>query len=46
MLGPVRLLARPKLWIPVGFAHGFLVLSESADFPYKTVDYYAPTAEG
>lgn len=30
------------LWIPPGFAHGFLVLSESADFLYKTTAYYAP----
>ena len=35
-----------QLWIPAGFAHGFLVLSESADFLYKTTDYYAPAAEG
>lgn len=34
-----------QLWVPVGFAHGFLVLSESADFLYKTTDYYAPTSE-
>ena len=34
-----------QLWIPPGFAHGFLVLSESADFLYKTTDYYAPAAE-
>ncbi len=34
-----------QLWIPAGFAHGFLVLSESADFLYKTTDYYAPAAE-
>lgn len=33
------------LWIPPGFAHGFLVLSESADFIYKTTDYYAPEHE-
>lgn len=33
------------LWIPEGFAHGFLVLSESADFLYKTTDYYAPAHE-
>lgn len=32
-------------WVPPGFAHGFLVLSESADFLYKTTDYYAPTQE-
>jgi len=31
-----------QLWIPVGFAHGFLVLSEAAEFLYKTTDYYAP----
>ena len=35
-----------QLWIPPGFAHGFLVLSESADFLYKTTDYYAPETEG
>jgi dTDP-4-dehydrorhamnose 3,5-epimerase len=35
-----------QMWIPPGFAHGFLVLSESADFLYKTTDYYAPTSEG
>ncbi|MBS0455339.1 MAG: dTDP-4-dehydrorhamnose 3,5-epimerase [Proteobacteria bacterium] len=34
-----------QLWLPEGFAHGFLVLSESADFLYKTSDYYAPTHE-
>jgi dTDP-4-dehydrorhamnose 3,5-epimerase len=33
------------LWIPPGFAHGFLVLSESAEFLYKTTDYYAPEFE-
>ena len=33
------------LWIPEGFAHGFMVLSESADFLYKTTDYYAPQYE-
>jgi len=33
------------LWIPPGFAHGFLVLSESADFLYKATDYYAPSDE-
>ncbi|MFP5410022.1 MAG: dTDP-4-dehydrorhamnose 3,5-epimerase [Gammaproteobacteria bacterium] len=32
-------------WIPPGFAHGFLVLSEFAEFLYKTTDYYAPDAE-
>lgn len=35
-----------QLWIPAGLAHGFLVLSESADFLYKTTDYYQPQAEG
>ena len=35
-----------QLWIPPGMAHGFLVTSESADFLYKTTDYYAPQAEG
>jgi len=34
-----------QLWIPPGFAHGFLVLSESADFLYKTTSYYAPQSE-
>lgn len=35
-----------QLWIPPGLAHGFLVTSESADFLYKTTDYYAPQSEG
>ncbi len=35
-----------QLWIPPGFAHAFLVLSDRADFLYKTTDYYAPQAEG
>ena len=34
-----------QLWVPPGFAHGFLVLSSSADFLYKTTDYYAPEHE-
>jgi dTDP-4-dehydrorhamnose 3,5-epimerase len=34
-----------QLWIPEGFAHGFLVISESADFLYKTTDYYSPEHE-
>jgi dTDP-4-dehydrorhamnose 3,5-epimerase len=34
-----------QLWVPPGFAHGFVVLSESADFLYKTTDYYAPQFE-
>ena len=33
------------LWIPPGFAHGFLTLSETAEFLYKTTDYYVPAAE-
>ena len=35
-----------QVWLPPGMAHGFLVTSESADFLYKTTDYYAPQAEG
>ncbi|MEO1180539.1 MAG: dTDP-4-dehydrorhamnose 3,5-epimerase [Cyanobacteria bacterium J06636_28] len=34
-----------QLWIPAGFAHGFLVLSDQAEFLYKTTDYYAPHGE-
>ena len=34
-----------QLWVPPGFAHGFLVLSESADLLYKTSDYYIPSLE-
>lgn len=34
-----------QLWIPEGFAHGFLVLSDSADFLYKTSNYYSPIHE-
>jgi len=34
-----------QLWVPAGFAHGFVVLSETADFLYKTTDYYAPAHE-
>lgn len=34
-----------QLWVPPGLAHGFLVLSESAEFLYKTTDYYAPAFE-
>ena len=33
------------LWVPAGFAHGFLVLSEQAEVQYKTTDYYAPEHE-
>ncbi len=34
-----------QFWVPPGFAHGFVVLSEIADFLYKTTDYYAPEYE-
>ena len=34
-----------QLWVPPGFAHGFVVLSEMAEFLYKTTDYYAPSFE-
>lgn len=34
-----------QLWVPEGFGHAFLVLSESTDFLYKTTDYYHPTSE-
>lgn len=34
-----------QLWVPPGFAHGFLVISERADFVYKTTDYYRPEYE-
>jgi len=34
-----------QMWVPEGFAHGFLVLSEFAEFLYKTTDYYAPAHE-
>jgi dTDP-4-dehydrorhamnose 3,5-epimerase len=36
---------RRMMWVPPGFAHGFLVLSERAEFLYKTTDYYAPQHE-
>jgi len=34
-----------QFWVPAGFAHGFLVMSDSADFLYKTTEYYAPAHE-
>lgn len=34
-----------QLWVPEGFGHGFVVISDSADFLYKTTDYYAPEFE-
>ncbi len=37
---------KKQLWVPEGFAHGFLVLSEIADFEYKCTDYYDPSDEG
>jgi dTDP-4-dehydrorhamnose 3,5-epimerase len=45
--GSARLSAQSKnmLWIPVGFAHGFCVLSEFAEVLYKTTDFYAPEHE-
>jgi len=36
---------RHQLWVPEGFAHGFVVLSDTAEFLYKTTDYYAPEYE-
>ena len=36
---------KQQFWVPAGFAHGFIVLSESAEFLYKTTDYYAPEYE-
>lgn len=36
---------RKQMWIPAGLAHGFLVVSETAEFLYKTTDYYAPELE-
>jgi dTDP-4-dehydrorhamnose 3,5-epimerase len=36
---------RCQMWVPPGFAHGFVVLSESAEFLYKTTDYWAPELE-
>lgn len=36
---------KKQLWVPEGFAHGFVVLSETAEFLYKTTDYYSPEFE-
>jgi dTDP-4-dehydrorhamnose 3,5-epimerase len=36
---------RRMMWVPVGFAHGFVVTSEHVEFVYKTTDYYAPQHE-
>lgn len=36
---------KSQLWVPEGFAHGFVVLSETAEFLYKTTNYYAPEHE-
>lgn len=36
---------KKMLWVPAGFAHGFIVLSETADFQYKCTDFYAPEHE-
>ncbi|MCF5511124.1 MULTISPECIES: dTDP-4-dehydrorhamnose 3,5-epimerase [Pseudomonas] len=36
---------KQQLWVPEGFAHGFVVLSDTAEFLYKTTDYYAPEYE-
>jgi dTDP-4-dehydrorhamnose 3,5-epimerase len=36
---------KKQMWVPEGFAHGFVVLSESAEFLYKTTDYWAPEHE-
>ena len=37
---------KKQFWVPPGFAHGFLLLSETADFEYKCTDYYDPSDEG
>jgi dTDP-4-dehydrorhamnose 3,5-epimerase len=37
---------KKQFWVPAGFAHGFVVLSETADFEYKCTDYYDPADEG
>ena len=37
---------KKQFWVPLGFAHGFVVLSDTADFEYKCTDYYDPSDEG
>ena len=37
---------KTQFWVPPGFAHGFVVLSDEADFEYKCTDYYDPSDEG
>ncbi|KAB0302261.1 dTDP-4-dehydrorhamnose 3,5-epimerase [Vibrio fortis] len=37
---------KKQFWVPPGFAHGFVVLSDTADFEYKCTDYYDPSEEG
>ena len=37
---------KTQLWVPPGFAHGFVVLSDTADFEYKCTDFYDPSDEG
>ena len=37
---------KKQFWVPPGFAHGFMVISDSADFEYKCTDYYDPSDEG
>ena len=37
---------KKQIWVPPGFAHGFIVLSDTADFEYKCTDYYDPNDEG
>jgi len=37
---------KKQFWVPPGFAHGFMVISDFADFEYKCTDYYDPTDEG
>ena len=37
---------KKQFWVPPGFAHGFVVLSDTADFEYKCTTYYDPSDEG